>query len=112
MKNEKLMLTPEFISAFSALTSLIVIGTVVYHYLEDWSWITSLYFVVATLTTVGYGDIHPTNDVTRLFTVFFILIGVTVAISSITVIGGRYLARREQRVTKHSQTRRNQNSKI
>jgi len=109
MEKEKIKLTPEFVSAFSALTSLIFFGTIIYHYLEDWTWIQSLYFVVVTLTTVGYGDIHPTNDVTRLFTVFFILIGVSVAISSITIIGTRYLARREQRVSKRADTRRDKN---
>ena len=30
-------------------------GTLVYHLLEDWSWVDSLYFSVVTLTTVGYG---------------------------------------------------------
>ena len=89
---------PEFVAAFTALMSIVVIGTIAYHYMENWSWITSLYFVVATLATVGYGDIHPTNDGTRLFTVFFILIGVTVAISSISVIGTKYLAKREAKI--------------
>jgi len=98
---------PEFVAAFTALTSLIAIGTISYHYLEGWSWITSLYFVVATLATVGYGDIHPTNDVTRLFTVFFILFGVTVAIASITVIGGRYLDKRQQKIINKTNKRDN-----
>lgn len=95
---KKRYLKPEFVAAFSALTSLIILGTIIYHYMEDWSWITSLYFVVATLATVGYGDIHPTNDASRLFTVFFILIGVTVAVSSISVIGTKYLAKREAKI--------------
>ncbi|MEI6850595.1 MAG: potassium channel family protein [Candidatus Saccharibacteria bacterium] len=96
MKKRKFQ--PEFIAAFTALNSLIIIGTVVYHYMEGWSWIKSLYFVVATLATVGYGDVHPTTDGSRLFTVVFILIGVTVAISSISVIGTKYLAKREQSI--------------
>lgn len=96
MKKQKFK--PEFVAAFSALMSIVAFGTIAYHYMEDWSWITSLYFVVATLATVGYGDIHPTNDGTRLFTVFFILIGVSIAISSISVIGTRYLAKREEKI--------------
>ena len=89
---------PEYIAAISALSSMVIIGTISYHYMEGWSWITSLYFVVATLATVGYGDIHPTTEFSRLFTVFFILIGVSIAVASIAVIGSRNLKIREQQV--------------
>ena len=97
---KKLNLRPEYVSAVTALFSLMAIGMVSYHYLEGWTWIESLYFVVVTLTTVGYGDIHPTTDASRLFTIFFILIGVSIAISSITIIGTRYLAKRDEHVAK------------
>jgi voltage-gated potassium channel len=93
-KNNKIKIT----AALSALIILIVIGTFCYHFLEHWSFITSLYFVVATLSTVGYGDVHPTNDITRLFTIFFILFGVGIAAAAITTIGSRYIAKREIKV--------------
>lgn len=48
-------------------------GTVVYHLLEDWSWVDSLYFSVVTLTTVGYGDLSPTTDLSKLFTVVYLV---------------------------------------
>lgn len=83
-------------ASISALFFLLTIGTIVYHRLEDWTWIQSLYFTVVTLATVGYGDLHPTSDASRLFTVFFILFGVSVGVTSITYIGSRYLAKREE----------------
>ena len=49
-------------------------GTAFYWAAEDWSLIQSLYFSVVTLTTVGYGDLTPTSDYTRIFTVIYILI--------------------------------------
>lgn len=58
----------------SAATTLAV-GTVVYSALEGWSFIDSLYFSVVTLATVGFGDLHPTTDVAKLFTVGYILVG-------------------------------------
>lgn len=54
--------------AVIALIALIAVGTVAYHLMEKWSWVSSFYFSVCTLTTVGYGDFVPTTDVSRLFT--------------------------------------------
>lgn len=89
-------------AALSAVVTLILIGTVSYHALEPWDWIQSFYFTVATLTTVGYGDLHPSNDPSRLFTSIFILVGVAVALTALTTIGTAYMDRRTQRVTERA----------
>jgi voltage-gated potassium channel len=39
--------------------SILVGGTVFYHYVEHFSWLDALYFCVVTLAGVGYGDITP-----------------------------------------------------
>lgn len=72
--------------AFASIFALISIGTLCYEVLEDWSFIQSFYFSVVTLATVGYGDLHPTNDISRIFTSFYVLIGVGVTLSSLTII--------------------------
>jgi hypothetical protein len=89
--------------ASSSLVGLIAIGTVVYRYLEDWTWIQSFYFSVVTLATVGFGDLHPTTDGARLFTAFFIILGVAIAVSALGVIGTSYLTRRDERIARRSQ---------
>jgi voltage-gated potassium channel len=58
-----------------AAISMIALGTVVYMWLEGWSALDALYFSVVTLATVGFGDLHPTTDAAKLFTVFYILSG-------------------------------------
>lgn len=86
------------LSAVITILSLIGIGTIVYHYLEKWNWVQSFYFSVVTLTTVGYGDLHPTTDASRLFTALFILSGVSVALAALGVVGAHKLEKREKRI--------------
>lgn len=81
--------------AITSILTLIGIGTISYRLLEGWSWIKCFYFSVTTLTTVGYGDLHPTSDGSRLFTAIYILVGVTIALGSIGIIGSNYIKRRE-----------------
>ena len=87
-------------AAITALLGLIIIGTVSFRALENWTWIQSFYFTIVTLTTVGYGDLHPTSDESRLFASFFILLGVGVAVSAIGIIGSGYIKRVVERRTK------------
>jgi hypothetical protein len=56
--------------------SMVGVGTVVYHVLEGWSFLDSLYFSVVTLATVGYGDLTPTTVPAKLFTVGYITVGI------------------------------------
>jgi voltage-gated potassium channel len=56
--------------------AILAVGTVTYHFLEGWSFVDSLYFSVVTLATVGFGDLHPTTEVSRLFTIGYILTGI------------------------------------
>ena len=58
--------------------SLVAVATVMYRILEDWSWVDSLYFSVVAISTVGFGDLTPTTDATKLFTVAYIVAGVSI----------------------------------
>jgi hypothetical protein len=60
---------------FAAL-AVVSIGTCAYVLIERWSVLDALYFCVVTLATVGYGDLHPTTELGRHFTIGYIVIGV------------------------------------
>lgn len=55
---------------------ILATGTVAYSIIEGWSPLDALYFSVVTLATVGYGDLHPTTEFGRLFTIGYILTGI------------------------------------
>jgi hypothetical protein len=54
---------------------LLLGGVLFYTRVEKWSVLDAVYFCVVTLATVGYGDITPTTDAGRIFTIFYIVVG-------------------------------------
>jgi voltage-gated potassium channel len=71
--------------------ALILTGTIFYWHFEDWTIIEALYFSVVTLTTVGYGDLHPTSPETQIFTIVYILLGIGVLVALVTSIAQQYI---------------------
>lgn len=67
------------IAAYISFVCLYFVSVCVFYgEYEHWTRIEVLFFVIQTITTVGYGYPHPTDDASRLFTIFFILIGIFV----------------------------------
>ena len=58
------------------LITLHVTGVVGYMIIEGWPFLDALYMTVITLGTVGYGETQPLDTPGRVFTIFFILIGI------------------------------------
>lgn len=55
-----------------------------YNQYEGWTVQESVFFVIATMSTVGYGSPAPSDDSSRLFTIFFIIIGIAVIFAGIS----------------------------
>lgn len=69
-------------------TTLMVVtgGSIFYHFVEGWSWIDCFYFSVITLSTIGYGDFSPQTDAGKLFTIGYIIIGMSIILSFINTL--------------------------
>ena len=57
---------------------VLAVGTIVYRALEDWSWLDSFYFSAVAVSTVGFGDLAPSSDASKIFTVFYIFTGLAI----------------------------------
>ena len=71
-------------------------GTIYYARVEHWSYTDALYFSVVTLATVGFGDLTPTTTAAKMFTVVYILIGLSIFISFVNT-----LAKDRERIADH-----------
>jgi voltage-gated potassium channel len=86
-----------YILLFLAIT-VVTVGTVVFHLLEKWSWIDSLYFTITTLATVGYGDLTPTTPVGKIVAVIFVISGVGIFLAFLNKVMEQRVERRERRL--------------
>jgi len=64
--------------------ALLLSGTFFYAHHEHWSYVDAFYFCVMTMTTIGFGDLTPTTDLSKIFTVLyaFLTIGVFVSLAA------------------------------
>jgi len=70
------------------LLLLLVGGTVGYILIEQMSVNDAFYMTVITITTVGFGEVHPLSPFGRFFTSFLIISGVATATAGVSNIAG------------------------
>jgi voltage-gated potassium channel Kch len=93
----------EYYILLSLAITVVILGTVVFHLLEKWSWIDSFYFTVITLATVGYGDLTPTTPVGKLVAVIFVISGVGIFLAFLNKVVERRVEQHKKRLdTKRS----------
>lgn len=61
--------------------STLLLGTLVYHWLEGWSYLDALYFCVISLATIGYGDFTPSTPLARAFTIVYVINGIVILLA-------------------------------
>lgn len=87
----------EFRKLFLVVFALLVSGSLFYHFVEGWRYIDALYFSVTTLTTVG-SPIIPYHDVSKVFTIIYLLVGIGVMLSFLARVAEQ--AKKESSVAK------------
>jgi hypothetical protein len=79
---------------FGLLGLTIAVGAIVYPMLEGWTVLEAIYFCFVTLATVGYGDITPKTAPGRLFTIFYIVVGIGLVAGFANTVARRWVERR------------------
>jgi voltage-gated potassium channel len=75
--------------------ALIIVGTMGFMLIENKSLIDAAYFVIVTMATVGYGDIHPVTQWGKIFTIILVVTGVGTFLGVIANMTEIMLAKRE-----------------
>jgi hypothetical protein len=100
---------PGFRVLFGSALSLIALGTIVYSLSEGWNVLDSFYFAVCTLTTSNVSDprLVLTSELIRVFTAFYVLIGIGILVETVRQIGMGYVKSRSDRglVARHARHR-------
>jgi len=60
-----------------AIVATLAIGTAGFTFIDDYPPFDAFYMTLTTMTTVGYGEIHPLSRAGRIFNSFLIFFGVT-----------------------------------
>ena len=72
--------------AVTLLTILLFTGVVGFKLISGFSWIDSIYMTVITITTVGFGEVQPLDNQSKLFTIGLILSSAVIVGYAIKVI--------------------------
>ena len=64
-----------------------LVGTIGFSLIEGWSLFDSFYMTILTISTVGYGEVHPLTGPGRIFASLVIVLGIGTAIYTFTRLG-------------------------
>ena len=94
----------DFRNLFLWLLAIILLGSWFYTRFEHWTFLDSVYFSITTLATVGYGDFSPQTAAGKIFTIFYIIIGIGMLYGFIVLLAERSgLMKKQANATKASE---------
>lgn len=88
---------PSFVYLLFATLTIMSGFSILFHWIESptnpriGGWLDSLYFTVATMTSVGFGDIVPVTVVGKVFTIVMMLAGSAIYVSFTAVVASTIL---------------------
>ncbi|MBI4909222.1 MAG: potassium channel protein [Acidobacteria bacterium] len=76
-----------------SVTVVFTIGILGFMYLENYPVLDAFYMTLTTITTIGYGEVHPLSPRGRIFNSFLIVIGVGLMFQAVSLVAHLVLER-------------------
>ena len=83
----------KFYIAVALLLFIFSFGIIGYRLLGNYSWVEAAYMTVITITTVGFSEVRPTDDITKIFTIVLITSSDFIVAYAISVVTEYVLSR-------------------
>ena len=93
-------------TAIFLLGVLLLIGVSGYKMISGYSWVDALYMTVITMTTVGFGEVVPLDDQSKIFTIFLILASVIIVGYALSIITEYILSKNDVEELKHKKMKK------
>lgn len=85
------LILKELLVPLLALLTIIIVGFVGFMLIEGFSALQSLYVMVITFATIGYGDVVPVTNTGKIFTICLVISGFTVGVYAIGKISAFFV---------------------
>ena len=94
------IIKPEIVYPLMIFAIMLISGMLIFNSIEGWSYLDSLYFSVVTMTTVGYGDLTPTRDLTKVIVMIYAVSGISFFLYFVSVMADHFIKESQQRFQK------------
>ena len=94
-------------TAVFLLIVILFIGVTGYKMISDYTWVDAVYMTVITMTTVGFGEVVPLDENSKIFTIFLILASVIIMGYALSIITEYILSKNNIEELKHKKMQKN-----
>ncbi len=96
--------------ALSLMLTVVLFGTLGYRYISGYTWIDALYMTIITMATVGFKEVQPLDDASKVFTIILIVASVFILGFAISVLTEYLLGRSSLQLLKIKKVKNKINS--